>query len=402
MKLSQELTINSKYYKTILELLQLPGYSSLLIGGCVRDALLGKANHDIDIATSLLPEQVILLLSHQQVKVIPTGLKFGTVTAILNGEKFEITTLRHDLKCDGRYATVAFTDNFQEDASRRDFTINALSYCPFTSTIFDYFDGMRDLKNSTVAFIGNPVERIQEDYLRILRFFRFSCYYAKELDASALTACMQLKSNLSYLSKERIKAEMDKLMLGAKASYILQEMQASGILQIILPINCVEMQVLKDANYYAEKIDTSLELATAYAILFYYSSLIQPNELIKLKFSKQEVKTIFKLLSFLNTITPNNYPTLMKKLWIEDDHYLQYMIAAIALNKLSYSQALEFLAKWSNTQVPKFPVTGNDLLKLNINNKELGITLNKLKDVWLQSNFTLNKEQLLTVLTDEK
>ncbi|HJD59851.1 MAG TPA: CCA tRNA nucleotidyltransferase, partial [Rickettsia endosymbiont of Omalisus fontisbellaquei] len=166
------LKIPSKEYKKILSLLNEKGQARL-IGGCVRDALLGKNSYDIDIATDLIPSEVTNILSKATIKVIPTGLKFGTITAILNNEKFEITTLRKDIECNGRHAKVVFTNDFAEDAARRDFTINALSYCPFKNEIYDYFDGFKDLQQEKVVFIGEALDRIKEDYLRILRFFRF-------------------------------------------------------------------------------------------------------------------------------------------------------------------------------------------------------------------------------------
>ena len=235
--LDQKLSICSRHYKKILKFLRVRGATSRLIGGCVRDAILGKDHYDIDIATTLLPEQVINILQEANIKVVPTGIKFGTVSALFQEEKFEITTLRKDLGSDGRRPqAVFFSESFEEDAARRDFTINALSYCPFEHKIYDYFTGIEDLKNLKVKFIGDPEDRIKEDFLRILRFFRFSCYYAQHLDQRGLEASIKLKDHLKTLSKERIKQEMDKLIASDNSMKILQQMADNGVLQVIFPL----------------------------------------------------------------------------------------------------------------------------------------------------------------------
>ncbi|WP_410521173.1 CCA tRNA nucleotidyltransferase [Candidatus Tisiphia endosymbiont of Ditula angustiorana] len=244
---TKELSIQSRYYKEILSILKLNGGVARIVGGAVRDAILNVVNYDIDIATNLLPKQVTDILSKANITVIPTGIKHGTVTALVKNEKFEITTLRKDIKCDGRSAEVIFTDDFMEDATRRDFTINALSYCPFEHKIYDYFGGIDDLRQSKVIFIGQAFERIQEDFLRILRFFRFSCYYAAQLDLDGLNACIKLKENLRLLSKERIKWEMDKLIISDNSPDILQQMFDNGILQIILPVSQFDKKYLSEA-----------------------------------------------------------------------------------------------------------------------------------------------------------
>src|SRR5579872_7361897 len=182
------------------------------VGGCVRDALLGRAVQDVDVATPLRPEATMALLQKAGIKAIPTGIDHGTATAVIHGKHFEITTLRKDVSTDGRHATVAYTDDWKEDAARRDFTINALYLSP-DGELFDYFNGARDAKEGHVRFIGNAGERIREDYLRILRFFRFYAWYGKtEPDKEALTACTEAANNIGTLSGERVQQEMLKLL----------------------------------------------------------------------------------------------------------------------------------------------------------------------------------------------
>lgn len=408
VELNKHLIIHSKYYKQILSYLKLPNTSSRLVGGCVRDAIIGKPNSDIDIATSLLPEQVMQILSRYEINVVATGLKFGTVTAFLQTEKFEITTLRKDLACDGRHAEVAFTDSFMEDASRRDFTINALSYCPFEEKIYDYFKGIKDLEQKNVVFIGQAMDRIKEDYLRILRFFRFSCHYAKQLNPEGLKACTALKDNLTTLSKERIKAEMDKLLQSDNSPNILHTMFSREILQLLYPIQQLDSNLLKKAiNFMNSDLlllsdaTTTLQLSLAgrYAALFNSLSNLKTSALINLKFSKAEAIQIIDIINFISKLAEaNKLSLLLKEIWFERNNYLDYLAVAVACKKLKINQAQNFIKQYNNLARPKCPITGHDILKLGISGKNLGLDLTRLKLLWIESNFTLTKNQLLKML----
>ena len=183
------------------------------VGGAVRDELLGLPVSDIDLATRLRPDEVVERLEAAGIKAVPTGIEHGTVTAVSDGQPVEVTTLRRDVSTDGRRATVAFTDDWQEDAARRDFTINALYADPADGEIFDYFGGLDDLEARRVRFIGDPLERIAEDHLRILRFFRFHARFGTgEPDPAALDACTARANDLMALSRERIADELLKLL----------------------------------------------------------------------------------------------------------------------------------------------------------------------------------------------
>jgi poly(A) polymerase len=193
---------------------------------------LGKT--DIDIATDIVPEKIIDIFSKSDFKAIPTGIDHGTVTIVVDKKNYEITTLRKDIKTDGRHAEVEFSNDFEEDAARRDFTINSLSYDINTCEIFDYFGGIEDLKNKVVRFIGDPNIRIKEDYLRILRFFRFSCFYSDSIDSDGLRACKSNIDGLKILSKERIKSELEKILSCPKyISHIIEIMDEVEIFKII-------------------------------------------------------------------------------------------------------------------------------------------------------------------------
>ncbi len=200
----------------ISELLNSKGYKTLAAGGFVRDRLMGKDPKDIDLATVATPEQMIQVFKDNNIYYIETGIKHGTITAVINGHNIEITTLRIDRDCDGRHATVEFTDDFRADASRRDFTINAMFMDLETFTVYDYFNGIDDIKNHTIRFVGNPEERIKEDYLRMLRAYRFASVLDFDVDDQALTAIDKYADFLVYVSPERIRDEFLKTLEGEK------------------------------------------------------------------------------------------------------------------------------------------------------------------------------------------
>lgn len=205
------------------------------VGGAVRDTLLGLPVSDVDIATRHAPDDVIDRLRAARIKPIPTGIAHGTITAITQGGPVEVTTLRRDVSTDGRHAEVAFTDDWREDAARRDFTMNALYADPQTGEIFDYFGGIDDLNAGRVRFIGDPLQRIAEDHLRILRFFRFMARFGDQPDQAGLEACVARANDLMALSRERIADEFLKLLVARDAVRVLRLMVARGVLLPVLP-----------------------------------------------------------------------------------------------------------------------------------------------------------------------
>ncbi|MBO9518691.1 MAG: CCA tRNA nucleotidyltransferase [Porphyrobacter sp.] len=205
------------------------------VGGAVRDTLLGHPVADVDAATLHEPKTVIDLLGSAGIRAIPTGIDHGTVTAILPGGNVEVTTLRHDVSTDGRRATVAFATDWREDAQRRDFTINALYADPVTLEIYDWFGGLADLEVHRVRFIGDARQRIREDHLRILRYFRFQARFGSELDQEAEAACAELAPTLKGLSRERVAMELLNLLALPDPSATIERMEARGVLPVVLP-----------------------------------------------------------------------------------------------------------------------------------------------------------------------
>ena len=206
------------------------------VGGAVRDTLLGIAVKDIDIATPLVPAEVIDRLKAAQIRSVPTGIEHGTVTAILPGGPVEITTLRHDVSTDGRRATVAFAQDWQDDAARRDFTINALYADPASGAVFDWFGGLADLAARRLRFIGDAHQRIREDHLRILRYFRFQARFGSQpADPEAESACTDLAATLKGLSRERVGMEMLNLLGLPDPAPTVQRMAQLAVLPVVLP-----------------------------------------------------------------------------------------------------------------------------------------------------------------------
>lgn len=211
-----------------------PGQARI-VGGAVRDTLLGIDTADVDIATPHDPQRVIALLEAAQIKAVPTGIDHGTITAVASDQVYEVTTLRRDVSTDGRRATVAFTDDWREDAARRDFTINALYADPDTGEIHDYFGGIPDLAARRVRFIGDPLIRIAEDHLRILRFFRFVARFGDMADPEGLQACTDRANDLMALSRERIANELLRLLVAPRAVEVVALMIERGIFVPVLP-----------------------------------------------------------------------------------------------------------------------------------------------------------------------
>jgi poly(A) polymerase len=402
--MKKELAFKSKYLDALMQILNSRG-KARVVGGSVRDALLGKDPCDIDIATTLLPQEVTTLLNDypfeqnnvhniKRISIIPTGLKHGTVTAIIQDEKFEITTLRRDLNCDGRWATVEFTDDFREDAERRDFTINALSYCCLTNEIFDYFNGLQHLENRQVVFIKNPIERINEDHLRIFRFFRFSAYYANSLDLNGLEDCNSSAHLVKTLARERINAEFDKILLAPNnAINTLKSMRrviAHTFENLELSITFLEQilelqQILKLQN---------VELDEIYGVLFSSNKTINFG---LLKFSNKRKQTIIKIRQFIFEETSETVVYAVKTLWTNLDNVKTFILLALAASYITIDVAKALLSLTSENP-PKFPIDGIQIKKLGYVGKDIGNVLNYLRSLWILKDFKITEKELITCL----
>ncbi len=374
--------------KKIFAIMEEAGGESRLVGGCVRDIILGKTHSDIDIATSLLPEMVMKVLSKNGVKVIPTGLKHGTVTAIISEKQFEITTLRKDVLTDGRHAVVEFTDSWKEDAARRDFTINALSM-DLNGKIYDYFDGMSDLEKNLVKFVGDPEKRIEEDYLRILRYFRFISYFGDaELHKASLKACGNLSKGLKKISGERIRVELLKILSSPFGLIALQLMQKVGVLQVI------GINISLSIPQYKFVEDSWINLAVILRFAGYNKGDVAKLA-VRWRLSKKEKFKLLTLVEFIDVDISSSQNLQKRALYkYGKELYIDCItLLNIELPSLHFKALLDLAIKWES---PEFKINGENIVKMGYNGPQVGKILNKLHQMWIESDFELSMEELLS------
>lgn len=345
-----------------------------LVGGVVRDTLAGQVTKDIDLATPLLPEKVIEKLSAAGIKCVPTGLAHGTVTAVVEGRPFEITTLRRDVSTDGRRATVTFTDDWQEDAARRDFTVNALYADPDTGEIQDYFGGVADLEAGIVRFIGEPLTRIAEDHLRILRFFRFNARFGKGTPhAESLAACRVRANDLMALSRERIAMELLAILTLPNPESAIGLMIDNGIFVPVLP-------EIADAASLGRLLEREKALASEPDALRRLAALLPADPALaedvgnRLRLSNAQRKQLITLAS--RSVDDNTNPkALAYRLGVE---------AAMDRLLLGTGDAAAILG-WTP---PKFPLTGGSILARGIQaGPEVARVLQAAERQWIEEGF---------------
>lgn len=354
------------------------------VGGCVRDTLLELEVSDVDLATHLAPGEVVRRLEQAAIKAVPTGLAHGTITAVLAGRPIEVTTLRRDVSTDGRRATVAFTQDWREDAARRDFTINALSADPETSEIFDYFGGLDDLRARHVRFIGDPRVRIAEDHLRILRFFRFHARFGSgEPDEAGLAACAERANDLMALSRERIADELLKLLGLPDPSATVKLMISRGILKPVLPeiLGAERLERL----IVAERLSgINGDPIRRLAALLPVDQDVAASVAARLRLSKRAAA---RLVSAAD-------PTL------DDPQVLAYRIgSAQAIDRFllhaDQQPPLQPLETWKR---PQMPVGGGDLIGMGlIAGPAVAKALQAVEEKWLRSGFSTNREEVLAL-----
>lgn len=393
MSLPPQSWMTSAASRRVLSAIAEVGGEARFVGGCVRDALLGRAVYDIDVACTLPPQQVMAALERVGIRVIPTGLAHGTVTAVCNGQHYEITTLRRDVACDGRRADVAYTDDWQEDAARRDFTMNAL-YAEPDGTLHDYFGGEDDARGGRVSFIGEAVRRIREDGLRILRFFRFFAHYGRgEMDAGALAACRQEAAMLDGLSGERIQTEILKLLASPAPQQAIRGMAQCGVLPHVRLPEPAEIQQTELIRHEPEP-DAVRRLALW---LRHDPSLLEPL-LERWRLSNADKARLRVLVPF-DAAAVHRWDEAEQKAYIRRDgkaRFRDYVLLAWAERPgyaAEYRRMLELAEHW---KVPEFPLTGHDLLALGVaQGKEVGQALHALERWWEEQGYAPDKQALL-------
>jgi tRNA nucleotidyltransferase (CCA-adding enzyme) len=356
------------------------GFELRIVGGAVRDLVIGKRPHDVDLATNATPDEMINIFDRFKIRYLPTGLAHGTISALIDGITYEITTLRIDVETDGRHATVEYTRSFHQDAERRDFSYNAMSL-GFDGTLYDYFDGLKDLKNGITKFVGNADARIKEDGLRILRFFRFrERMRGNEIDDETRNAIKNNAGMLKKISGERIWSELKKILEGPAPSKALEAMCELGVsYNIELPC--------RDEAYHLT--DIKARGANAIGMLAFMLASEHEAEIIinRWKLSGAERDELLWLVR-------NSHLKLTLEIaenmavYGTDINWINQL--AILQNKSSIGGKI---LKW---KIPTFPISGKDLLDLGIKaGPELGEILKKFKTIWVQSRFRLTREELL-------
>jgi poly(A) polymerase len=388
--------LTARASRKVLRALMAGGRPARFVGGCVRDGLLGldQAGRDLDLATPEPPERVIALLEAAGLKAIPTGLSHGTVTAVAQRQRFEITTLRCDVATDGRHATVAFTDDFQADAARRDFTINAMS-CDGEGRLFDYFSGRADLAAGRVRFVGPAARRIAEDFLRILRFFRFLAHYGRPpADPEALQACSKAASEIVNLSGERMQVEMRKLLEAKDPLCALRLMQETGVLAEVVP-GTPAFDRLERMLKLIPETDWLLRLA---ALLRGQGAEAIDQVVWRWRLSNRDGERLVALtqdpLPPLRA-TPAARRRALHRLGAE--RYLDLIHVAAADDGADAGAALADAVRESGRWQPKsLPITGDDVLALGLPaGPAVGRILAEVEDWWVAQDFAPNRAACL-------
>ncbi|MCH2068547.1 CCA tRNA nucleotidyltransferase [Shimia sp.] len=372
--------------QAVCAMLETHGHQALLVGGCVRNALLGAPVNDIDISTDARPERVMELAKGAGLNAIPTGIDHGTITVVADGIPHEITTFRHDVETDGRRAVVAFSDNVEDDARRRDFTMNAL-YARSDGTVVDPLGGIEDLKARRLRFIDNAEDRIREDYLRILRYFRFHAYYgdpAEGMDPEALAAIAANIDGLASLSRERVGSETVKLMGAPDPAPSVAAMRQTGALTAILPGT--------DDRALAPLVHLEEMHAVAIDPIRRLTVLGGDNIAEALRLSNKAVRHRDVLR---NGLESSDAPGALGY-----HHGVEAATSILLLRAAVFEMPLmsDDLAAAQNGSEAQFPIRPKDLIE-RFQGAALGKALKELESRWIASGFALTKPELLDTLS---
>ncbi|MFB2550628.1 CCA tRNA nucleotidyltransferase [Ensifer soli] len=394
--------------RRVLDLLNGEGAETRIAGGAVRNSLMGVPAGDIDLATTLTPDAIVSRAQSAGIRSVPTGIAHGTVTLVVDGVPFEVTTLRRDVATDGRHAEVAFTDDWKADAERRDLTINAL-YADRSGTVVDLVGGLADIETRTVRFIGRAEDRVAEDHLRILRFFRFFAFYgAGRPDAEGLRACARARGSLAKLSAERVWSETKKLLSAPDPGRALLWMRQAGILTEILP---------ETEKWGIDAIPALIKAEAAFGWeaepLVRLAAMVPPDPErlaalgARLRLSRAEQAFLAGWAEAPALTETMADTTLERLLYRHGRHGIATRIRlSLALARAASGDdpsRMAAVAAWSRRlahalewKKPVFPVSGADLLAAGmVAGPDLGETLSRLEERWVAGNFRAGKADLL-------
>lgn len=393
--------LKDKLCMKIFSLLNEKEDTARFVGGCVRDSIIGLKTNDIDIATKLNPEDVVKILGSESIKVVPTGIDHGTVSVFSKDFNFEITTLRSDISTDGRHAEVIFSDSWEEDSLRRDFTINSI-YLKQNGELYDPHNGIQNLKDKKIIFIGNPDERINEDYLRILRFFRFNAFYGNnnlKLSSDSIKACIKNKNKIKKLSSERVQNEFFKILNSSDPYFIVSIMRKIEILDLLFE-HKVETKIFKKLLLIEKENSFSKNHILRFASLALKNKKINANNLQMFNFSKKERKELCLLTNQEFEIHNKlNKSDIKKILYSIDRKTLKDMAKlswALSNNRVTNKNWKNVLSQIDKVAIPIFPLKAKDILDYGLEEGPIiGEILKKVEQDWIDSNFEHNKEDLL-------
>lgn len=363
------------------------------VGGCVRDSLIGDAPKDIDIATTLTPPLVIEALHAAGLKAAPTGLDHGTVTGVADHVGVEITTLRADISTDGRRATVAFTEDWTIDARRRDFRLNAI-YLTTDGKLFDPVDGVADARNHHVRFIGAPEDRIREDYLRILRFFRFSARFAGGFDAEGLAACAALKDGIKQLSAERVGDELTRILALPRAALAIDAMTACGVLGEVWAAQ-PQREILRRLKEIDPQASAPLGLAALWGAA---GEGVDGALRLSNADSKKRRQAIEAADSIALSLSPREQRRILYRLGAERWRDGALLAAARAGGGAAWDELRALPQRWSP---PVFPYTGKDVIAAGVSRgPDVARILGEIEEAWIAEDFP-GTERLQEILAEK-
>lgn len=386
----------------LLVVLDRDGEEARVVGGAVRNALLGEPIGDIDVATTALPDEVIRRAQAQGFKSVPTGIDHGTVTVVIDGRPFEVTTLREDVETFGRKARVSFGRDWKKDAERRDFTINALSVTR-DGAVHDYTGGLADLDKRRIRFIGDPAARITEDYLRILRFFRFHAHYGEGLpDHAGLAACISARGGLATLSRERVRMELLKLLLGRHAVPVLAVMSECGLLISVLGGvgQLASFSNLTKIEHVAGIHPDAVRRLGALAV-FVPDDAQRLSE--KLRLSNAETECLASMGDHWRALTPEpsgkSARATLYRLGPErftDRLLLAWSRSQAGITDPNWRALLELPQHWI---IPVFPLKAGEFMRRGIEQgPALGAALAAAQDAWIAADFPADEKALAAIM----
>ena len=373
------------------------------VGGCVRKAINDELIDDIDLAVNLNPDDVCKILKENNIKFYKTGIDHGTVTVLINNKKFELTSLRKDILTDGRHAKVEFSNDWHEDASRRDFTINSI-YADIDGNLFDPFDGKKDLENGEIKFIGEPEKRIKEDYLRILRYIRFFLNYSKKKHNSNVAKI--IKQNLdgfSKISPDRLLGEFKKIVYSSGFSKLTKDVFCFEIIKLIFP-QFKNINIFKKLNSFAKENINNLDFILLISLMIIDETDNADYFIYKFNISKKDAKRILFLNNFFSSKI--NSKTFSKKnlnkiLYFNGKQsLLDLLYFQIFRSKKVDKKLFEMIEFFKNKEKPLLPLRAITLMtEYNISEgKELGVKLKKIEEKWVENNFEISKLEVQKII----